>query len=59
MRRLNDISEDDFDRVLLPRLHQAKDCAERATINTVWRRLVKGKPRPNRLVGWRLLNVCF
>jgi hypothetical protein len=37
MDRLGEISKDDFETKLLPRLRQASARAERAVINAVWR----------------------
>ena len=41
IQRLGEIPDNKFETVLLPRLHQASDRAERAVINAVWRRLRK------------------
>jgi len=37
MSRVSEIPEHEFETILLPRLRQASDRADRAVINAVWR----------------------
>jgi hypothetical protein len=43
---MEEISEDEFETVLLPRLHQASARTERAIINAVWRETARRRLTP-------------